>query len=155
MHLVVECSSIITWQAKKKHSLKQEDNPKSQEELDGKIKEVKINKEALESTDSHIARNVPPYNASATSPQEAYPLDKIILKGEWDFLEDIFQLVQVGTEVASNTYPTFVCNRIRKLQEFQVWNVKALVFSSPLTIDFSAVYIFKSRAYVLLSDFRE
>lgn len=106
-------------EAKKKHSLKQEDNPKSQEELDGKIKEVKINKEALESTDSHIARNVPPYNASATSPQEAYPLDKIILKGEWDFLEDIFQLVQVGTEVASNTYPTFVCNRIRKLQEFQ------------------------------------
>ncbi|KAG2708147.1 hypothetical protein I3760_05G178200 [Carya illinoinensis] len=106
-------------EAKKKHALNQEDDPKSQEELDGKIKEVKINKEALESTDAHIACNIPPYDSSATSPQEAYPLDKIILKGEWGFLEDIFELLQVGAEVATNTYPTFVCNRIYKLQEIQ------------------------------------
>lgn len=109
------------FQAKKKHALNQEDDPNSQKELDGKIKEVKINKEALESTNAHFARNVPPYDASATSPREAYPLDKIILTGEWGFLEDIFELLQVGAEVASNTYPTFVCNRIHKLQEIEVW----------------------------------
>ncbi|GLT60803.1 hypothetical protein SLA2020_335520 [Shorea laevis] len=106
-------------EAKKKHSLNQEDNPKSQEELGGRIKEVKIKKEALESTSANIARNVPPYDASATSPQEAYPLDKIILQGEWGFLEDIFERLQVGAEVPTNTYPTFVCNRIHKLQEIQ------------------------------------
>jgi len=99
--------------------LNQEDNPKTQEVLGERIKEVKIKKEALESTGANITRNVPPYDASATSPQEAYPLDKIILTGEWGFLEDIFELLEVGAKVPPSTYPTFVCNRIHKLQEIQ------------------------------------
>jgi DNA-directed RNA polymerase I subunit RPA49 len=67
----------------------------------------------------NTARNIAPNDASACSPQDAYPLDKIILKGEWGFLEDIFELLQVGAEVLPNTYPTFVCNRIHKLQEIK------------------------------------
>jgi DNA-directed RNA polymerase I subunit RPA49 len=131
--LTVGFNFIIIWQAKKKHSLNQEDNPKSQEALGGRIKGVKIKTEALESTNANIARNVPPYDGSATSPQEAYPLDKIILQGEWGFLEDIFELLQVGAEVPPNTYPTFVCNRIHKLQEIQVWYKKVLIVFFQIT----------------------
>jgi DNA-directed RNA polymerase I subunit RPA49 len=131
--LTVDFNFIITWQAKKKHSLNQEDNPKSQEVLGERIKEVKIKKEALESTGANITRNVPPYDASATTPQEAYPLDKIILTGEWGFLEDIFELLEAGANVPPNTYPTFVCNRIHKLQEIQVWFKKVLIVFLQIT----------------------
>lgn len=104
---------------KKRHSLNQGNNPRAQAELDGRMKEVTINKDALEGTNANITRNIPPYDASATSPREAYPLDKIILKGEWGYLEDIFQLLQVETEVSFNTYPAFVTSRIHKLQDIQ------------------------------------
>jgi DNA-directed RNA polymerase I subunit RPA49 len=71
------------------------------------------------------ARNIPPYDSFANTPPEAYPLDRIILSGEWDFLEDIYKSLQAG-EVASNAYPTFVCKRIHKLLEIQVkWNIFA------------------------------
>ncbi|XP_010062676.2 DNA-directed RNA polymerase I subunit rpa49 [Eucalyptus grandis] len=106
-------------QDKKMQSLRQEDDPNSQKDLDRKIKEVAINKEALESTDAHIARNIPPYNSSATVPKDAYPLEKIILKGEWDYIKDIFQFLEEGQKVSPDAYPTFVCNRIHKLGETQ------------------------------------
>lgn len=107
-------------QAKKLHSLKQEDDPDTKKDLDVKMKNVVVNKEALESTNAQIARNIPTYNASATTPQEAYPLDKIILKGEWSFLEDLYFLLQEEAEISAN-YPSFVRNRIYKLQDVQVW----------------------------------
>ncbi|KAL4625594.1 hypothetical protein ACB092_05G037600 [Castanea dentata] len=109
-------------EAKKKHSLNQEDDPNSQKVLDRKIKEVKINKEALigsEGAEATVARNIPPYDANAATPQEAYPLDKIILMGEWDYIADIFELLQEKPKLASNAYPTFVNNRIDKLQGIQ------------------------------------
>lgn len=118
-------------QAKKKHSLNQEDDPNSQKVLDRKIKEVKINKEALIGSDgaeATVARNIPPYDANATTPQEAYPLDKIILMGEWDYIADIFELLQEKPKLASNAYPTFVSNRIDKLQGIQVWSIFANTF---------------------------
>ena len=118
-------------QAKKKHSLNQEDDPNSQKVLDRKIKEVKINKEALIGSDgaeASVARNIPPYVANATTPQEAYPLDKIILMGEWDYIADIFELLQEKPKLASNAYPTFVSNRIDKLQGIQVWSIFANTF---------------------------
>lgn len=109
--------SII--QDKKMQALRKGDDPLSQKDLGRKIENAPINKDALESTSGHSARNIPPYNSSAITPQEAYPLDGIILTGEWDFLEDIYKILQVGGEVASNAYPTFVCNRIQKLREIQ------------------------------------
>lgn len=107
-------------QAKKLHSLKQEgDDPETKRNLEGKMKNVVVNKEALEGTNAQTTRNIPSYNASATTPQEAYPLDKIILKGEWSFLEDLYVLLQAESEISAN-YPSFVRNRMYKLQDIQV-----------------------------------
>uniref|UniRef100_A0A2C9W2I0 Uncharacterized protein n=1 Tax=Manihot esculenta TaxID=3983 RepID=A0A2C9W2I0_MANES len=107
-------------QYKKAQALKQGDDPESQKDLSKKIDNIVVNKEALESASTHIARNIPPHNSSATTPQEAYPLNRIILTGERDFLEDVYEILQVGTEARSNAYPTFVRNRIHKLLEIQV-----------------------------------
>ncbi|KDP40736.1 hypothetical protein JCGZ_24735 [Jatropha curcas] len=104
---------------KKLQALRQGDNPESQEDLGNKIDNIVVNKEALASTSAQVARNIPPYNSSATTPQEAYPLNGIILAGEWDFLEDVYEILKTGAGVSSNAYPTFVRNRIHKLQEIQ------------------------------------
>ncbi|KAM7483874.1 hypothetical protein LguiB_008457 [Lonicera macranthoides] len=105
---------------KKMDSLHQKQDPKSQEYLDKKLEDQKINKEAVEVADTTSdARNIPPYDMSATTPQMAYPLDKIILKGEWDYLLDIYELSQVGGEVKPNVYPSFVCNRVHKLEHIK------------------------------------
>ncbi|XP_007039490.2 PREDICTED: DNA-directed RNA polymerase I subunit rpa49 [Theobroma cacao] len=101
------------------NNLKKEVDPESQKSLDEKIEQVAFNKEALGNTSALVARNIPPHDCSATTPVEAYPLDKIILKGDWEFLGDIYGLLEVGAEVASNAYPTFVCNRINKLEGIQ------------------------------------
>lgn len=107
-------------QAKKKLALRQDEDPDSQRNLDVKMKSVTVNKKALESTESHVSRNIPPYDASATTPQEAYILDKIILKGEWDYLEDIYNNLQRGEEADFSAYPTFVRNRIERLRKIKV-----------------------------------
>ncbi|OMO93251.1 RNA polymerase I associated factor, A49-like protein [Corchorus olitorius] len=101
-------------------ALKREADPESQKSLDKKIEQIAFNKEALGDTTALVARNIPPHDSSATSPQDAYPLDQIILKGDWEFLEeDIYRLWQEGGEVSSNAYPTFVCNRIKKLEDIE------------------------------------
>ena len=109
-------------QAKKRESLQQKEDPETQEDLDKKIEGVKINKEALESTSSHSARNIPPHDSYAITPQTAYPLDKIIFSGEWDYLLDILELLQVGAELASDDFPSFVCNRLHRLEHIEVIN---------------------------------
>ncbi|GLU05411.1 hypothetical protein SLE2022_225130 [Rubroshorea leprosula] len=106
-------------QDKVRKELNKEVDPASQKILEERIKEVSIDNVALESTSAHVARNIPPHDLSATTPQEAYPLDKIILRGEWEFLEDIYKLLQEGAEVSTDTYPTFVSNRLHKLQDIQ------------------------------------
>lgn len=115
----LKLNSVIL-QYKKAQALKQGDDPESQKDLSKKIDNIVVNKEALQSASTHIARNIPPHNSSATTPQEAYPLNRIILTGERDFLEDVYEILQVGTEARSNAYPTFVRNRIHKLLEIQV-----------------------------------
>lgn len=109
-----------TLQAKKRNVLNQDDDPETQKNMDEKIKQIVIKKDALESTQVHTDRNIPPYNAAATSPQEAYPIEKIILKGEWDFLEDIYRLLQEEAELKSYDYPSFISNRIQNLRETEV-----------------------------------
>ncbi|KAE8724160.1 ADP-ribosylation factor GTPase-activating protein AGD8 [Hibiscus syriacus] len=112
--------------------LKKEADPESQKALEKKIGEVAFDKDALANTSAVIARNIPPHDVSATTPPKAYPLDKIILKGDWDFLGDIYKLVEAGEKVANTAYPHFVCNRIRKLDatqdETQKWQLSC-VFS--------------------------
>ncbi|XAR49912.1 hypothetical protein NMG60_11004095 [Bertholletia excelsa] len=105
-------------QAKKRESLYQKENPENQEDLNRKIEGIKINKEALESANAPNARNIPPHDSSATTPENAYPLDKIIFKGEWDYLLDILEHSQ-DEGLASDYYPSFVCNRVHRLKDIQ------------------------------------
>eukprot|EP00262_Sarcandra_glabra_P020166 TRINITY_DN7934_c0_g1_i3.p1 TRINITY_DN7934_c0_g1~~TRINITY_DN7934_c0_g1_i3.p1 ORF type:complete len:301 (+),score=59.03 TRINITY_DN7934_c0_g1_i3:1109-2011(+) len=117
-------------------SLKQDD-PEAQKEMDRRLEGVKINEKALEDTKTDAdhnflphgssERNIPPHDSTATMPEKAYLLDKIILKGEWDYLMDVLDLMQSGRDTAltskvweENAYPSFVCNRIHKLVEVQV-----------------------------------
>lgn len=123
------------FQAKKLQSLRQEDDPNSQNDLDRKIKEVAINKEALESSTAQNARNVPPYNSCTTNPKEVYPLDKIIFKGEWDYVRDVLELHDAKAKAPSEVYPVFVINRIYKLEEAKVRdNVVFLIFFEKLNL---------------------
>ncbi|XP_010487173.1 PREDICTED: DNA-directed RNA polymerase I subunit rpa49-like [Camelina sativa] len=104
---------------KKKRNLNLGDDAETQKFLDGKLNELDINTGALEGTSSTVARNIPPYDASAPSPREAYPLDKIIEKGEWNFLGDIYRFLQQETEAAPDSYPFFVRNRLYKLRDIK------------------------------------
>ncbi|XP_073145824.1 DNA-directed RNA polymerase I subunit rpa49 [Henckelia pumila] len=101
-------------------TLRQTADPETQQGLDYKLKEIKMNKEALQAIASTAnARNIPPYDMDATTSDMAYPLNKIILEGEWDDLLDIFELTQAGSEVNPDVYPSFVCNRVQKLKEIE------------------------------------
>ncbi|XP_075493609.1 uncharacterized protein LOC142531390 [Primulina tabacum] len=101
-------------------TLRQPEDPETQQGLDYKLKEIKINKEALQAIASTTnARNIPPYDLGATTSDMAYPLNKIIFEGEWDYLLDIFERTQAGSEMNPDVYPSFVCNRIQKLKEVE------------------------------------
>ncbi|CAO2840236.1 unnamed protein product [Amaranthus hypochondriacus] len=86
------------------------------EEVDQIIEEEKMDNAALASSSSDTTRDVPPHNLSATTPEEAYLLDKIILKGEWDYVNDVLELLQAGQELKPDIYPSFVRNRFHKLE---------------------------------------
>ncbi|VFQ61443.1 unnamed protein product [Cuscuta campestris] len=80
-----------------------------------------INQDALEEvpfTDDYD-RNIPPYDLAATTPETAYPLHKIIFKGEWDYLTDIFDLSEAGERISPDAYPSFVCNRMHTLADIK------------------------------------
>ncbi|XP_030490687.2 DNA-directed RNA polymerase I subunit rpa49 [Cannabis sativa] len=107
-------------EAEKLRVLHKEHDPSSQRDLLGTINQIAVKKEDIGSSEVHGSRNTPPYNSAAATPQEAYPLEKIIFEGEWDFLlEDIYDLLQTETEVTWDAYPTFVANRIHKLHEIK------------------------------------
>ncbi|KAJ8534706.1 hypothetical protein K7X08_016434 [Anisodus acutangulus] len=111
-------------QASKLDSLRQQEDTGNQEEFDKNIAGA-INKEALEvavTTDN--ARNIPPHDLAATTPQLAYPLDRIIFSGEWNYLLDVFELMKAGADVTPDLYPSFVCNRSYKLEHIQDENEK-------------------------------
>ncbi|KAL8537791.1 hypothetical protein ACS0TY_012792 [Phlomoides rotata] len=102
---------------KKREALRETGDPGMQEDMDHKLKGIVVKTEALEAIASAAnERNIPPYNLDATAAETAYPLDRIILKGEWDYLLDIFQLTNDGSEAPSDAYPSFVCNRLHKLE---------------------------------------
>ncbi|KAK4344816.1 hypothetical protein RND71_034992 [Anisodus tanguticus] len=111
-------------QARKLDSLRQQEDTGNQEEFDKNIAGA-INKEALEvAVITDNARNIPPHDLAATTPQLAYPLDRIIFSGEWNYLLDVFELVKAGADVTHDLYPSFVCNRSYKLEHIQDENEK-------------------------------
>lgn len=93
---------------------------------EGKVEDIEINKESLEKTaNAHVA-NIPSHDVTASSPEDAYPLDKIILNAEWNHLLDILELMQSRDAAwaiefcQKNNYPSFVCNRLLKVGQIEV-----------------------------------
>ncbi|KAK1362793.1 RNA polymerase I 49 kDa subunit [Heracleum sosnowskyi] len=97
---------------KKMDSLRQKQDPRSEQDLEKSMEDVKVNTEALDAGSTN-ARNIPFHNMSAPAPEKAYPLEKIIEKGEWDYLSDLLNITQ-GAEVTPDAYPIFVCNTVHK-----------------------------------------
>lgn len=93
-------------------------DPDSQKDLNETIEKLVTNKDAL-GTETHNARNIPPHNLVASSPEQAYPLDQIIVEGDHRFLLDVYQHFQKG-EVAWTAYPKFISNRVHKLGDIEV-----------------------------------
>ncbi|KAI7757865.1 hypothetical protein M8C21_026783 [Ambrosia artemisiifolia] len=112
--------------ARKEKALRAYRDPAAQEDLNDKMAEAVVNTEDIEisAQASITARNIPPHDMSATIPQQAYPLEKIILKGEWRYLSDITKLLQEGKAINTPSYPQFVCNRIHKIEEVKDEEVK-------------------------------
>ncbi|CAN6991537.1 hypothetical protein IGI04_003647 [Brassica rapa subsp. trilocularis] len=93
------------------------DDPEAQKALEGKLDKVEVNTSALENTSAVVARNIPPHNASATNPSEAYPIEQIIENGEWSSLQDVYWLLQEEAGAATDGYPAFVRNRLYRLRD--------------------------------------
>ncbi|XP_076881204.1 uncharacterized protein LOC143529264 isoform X2 [Bidens hawaiensis] len=107
--------------AKKEKALRAYHGPEAEEDMNSKMADATVNISAIEASAqaSSIGRNIPPHDESATGPREAYPLEKIIPIGEWQYLTDIVELLQQGNDIKSEGYPLFVCNRIHKIEEVQ------------------------------------
>ncbi|XP_058723355.1 DNA-directed RNA polymerase I subunit rpa49-like [Vicia villosa] len=99
--------------------IRRDEEPEAKKNLDEKMKNVEVKEIALANTDAHIARHIPPYDTSATTPREAYVLDKIILSLEWNHLQDIYYLLPKGEEADFSGYPTFIRNRIGKVKKIE------------------------------------
>lgn len=95
---------------------RQKEDPSAQEELNQILEETPVDKSALISSTLDTSRSIPPYDLSATTPEKAYLLDKIISKGEWEYVKDILELLQAGKEIKSDVYPSFVCNRLYRVE---------------------------------------
>ncbi|GJS56609.1 ribonuclease H-like domain-containing protein [Tanacetum coccineum] len=92
---------------------------KAQADLNSKMADAKVNAKALEvgAATTSNARNIPPHDLLATRPRQAYPLEKIIFKGEWKYLLDIAEILKEEKDITPESYPVFVCNRIHKIDE--------------------------------------
>ncbi|CAI8589909.1 unnamed protein product [Vicia faba] len=99
--------------------IRRDEEPDAKKNLDEKMKNVEVKEIALANTEAHVARHIPPYNTSATTPQEAYVLDKIILSLEWNHLQDIYYLLPKEEEADFSGYPTFIRNRIDKVKKIE------------------------------------
>ncbi|KAJ0244794.1 DNA binding / DNA-directed RNA polymerase [Hirschfeldia incana] len=102
---------------KKRKARVLKDDPDAQKALEDKLDKVDVNISALEATNADVARNIPPHNASATIPKDAYPIEQIIEKGEWSQLQDVYRLLQQEAGASTEGYPTFVRNRLFRLRD--------------------------------------
>lgn len=116
---------MIGLQAKKLDTLREQADAGAQHVEGNEL----INQEALNIaiTATDGGRNIPPHDLAATTPQAAYPLDKIIAKGEWDYLSDIFDVLEAGESIPLDVFPSFVCNRTYKLADIKV--IPIIVFT--------------------------
>lgn len=71
--------------------------------------------QAVETANSAVARNIPPYDPTANTPQKAYLLDEMITTDVWGVLaSEVSKLKAAGP--GSKAYPPFVLNRLKKIR---------------------------------------
>ncbi|XP_026389518.1 uncharacterized protein LOC113284296 [Papaver somniferum] len=73
-------------QARDKANLNRKEDAETQKEMGEKIKKLVL-ANATASDDSQPARNIPYHDTTAETPEKAYPIEKIISKGENDILQ--------------------------------------------------------------------
>ncbi|KAK8965906.1 hypothetical protein KSP40_PGU008066 [Platanthera guangdongensis] len=102
-----------------------QDDPHVPEPLEGGIND-NLDDQAAKDIKEPSFRNIPPYDSSAMTPEDAYPLHKIISKGERVYLNDILETLESMPKAsqdpeywANNHYPSFVVNRLHKLIKIQ------------------------------------
>ncbi|XP_063936879.1 uncharacterized protein LOC108196040 isoform X2 [Daucus carota subsp. sativus] len=121
-----ECENI------KLESLRKNRDPVSKKDLEKSIdsipEEVKVNIVAHKAAENMNAPNIPFYDMSASTPDKAYPLEKIIEKEEWDCLGDLLNIPR-GAKLSPEAYPSFVRNRVHKLEKIQDEHEKRTVAS--------------------------
>lgn len=114
-------------QSKKYQSMEdQRTDADSQACAQDQMKDIQLNRSANENT-AKVVLNVPPHDLSASTPEKAYLLNKIIPKDEWKHLNNILEMVIYGKDLdttsefyRSGTYPCFVVNRLGKIRETKV-----------------------------------
>lgn len=104
----------------------QRNNPDAQACAQDQMKDIQINRTANENT-AQVILNVPPHDLSASSPEKAYLINKIIPKDEWKYLNNILEMVNSGKDLdttsefyRSGAFPCFVVNRIGKIRDSKV-----------------------------------
>lgn len=102
----------------KLESLPQKQDPISKKDLEKSLEDVKVNTKALKAAENTHAPNIPCYDMSASTPDKAYPLEKIIDKEAWDCLGDLLNF-SPGAKLTPDAYPIFVCNRVQKLEDIK------------------------------------
>ncbi|KAI3984490.1 hypothetical protein MKX01_033983 [Papaver californicum] len=110
-----------TKRAKKKvkdqANLNRKEDAETQKEMGEKIKNLKVLVSATASDDSQPARNIPYHDTTAETPEKAYPLEKIISKGETDILQKALNSLLSKEKLSPDAFPVFVCNRVQKVKE--------------------------------------
>ncbi|KAK8952141.1 hypothetical protein KSP39_PZI003216 [Platanthera zijinensis] len=103
----------------------QQDDPLVPKPLEGGTND-NLDDRASKDIKEPLFRNIPPYDSSALTPEDAYPLHKIISKGERIYLNDILETLESMPKAshdpeywANNHYPSFVVNRLHKLIKIQ------------------------------------
>ncbi|KAH9536462.1 hypothetical protein CY35_16G000700 [Sphagnum magellanicum] len=78
--------------------------------------------QVLQQANMSLSRNVPPHDVTATTPEGAYPLDRLIMQEEWKALD--VKEIKVAAKKSSaeealrqsDTYPNFVLSRLRRIR---------------------------------------
>jgi DNA-directed RNA polymerase I subunit RPA49 len=78
--------------------------------------------QVLQQANLSLSRNLPPHDVTATTPEGAYPLDRLIMQEEWKALD--VKEIKVAAKKSSaeealrhsDTYPNFVLSRLQRIR---------------------------------------
>ncbi|KAI3941068.1 hypothetical protein MKW92_045344 [Papaver armeniacum] len=106
-------------QVREKANLNRKEDEETQKQMGEKIKKLKVLANGTAGDDSEPARNIPYHDTTAETPERAYPIEKIISKGENEILQKALHYLFYTEKVALEAFPIFVRNRIQKMKEIE------------------------------------